>query len=515
MKTKIGLWALAYIFTLYACFEDKGNYNYVDTNLVNIELTAQDAVMGKEYVLHPGLTFSIPEDSLKFEYRWEVDSKEACLGRDFKYTFTGIGAFQVGYFVKELKTQMTTTYFFRVNVISPYGMGWVVLSEKDSRSALSMIRPEKYNENGIEKKRYVDYVDLYKTLHKDELGSDPIKLGQSFTWDNSLLFVMQRGGEGCVELNGVEYKKDIRTEKEFVGEVYPPAFVPAGVVYASPLEGILSANGDFYTRVRTDMDLFHTCAYSNEPTYYDGVKLKIDQLILPLYTSSNFFFLYEGSKKRFLAMKTQKFANAGMFLNIIPETGVSDFTSLSNIGDYELLYGSAYGESTNKSYFVNILKNGTDIQMQTFLAATTSTTSTLNITESKQLDLSGIRLNGSPSGTSMNEQISLNTVFHMLRTRPYLFFAEAGILYYYDMNMKQYRKYHDFGVAVTAMASNPQKSELGVGLANGDFYIFDISDAVFSSGVSKELHIQNGLGRVVDVMYKFDSENTYASQKAD
>jgi hypothetical protein len=66
--------------------------------------------------------------------------------------------------------------------------------------------------------------------------------------------------------------------------------------------------------------------------------------------------------------------------------------------------------------------------------------------------------------------------------------------------------YKDFnGKEITAMHPNKGFTELGVGFADGTFKIFDVSEAVFISGQPKEIYSVDGIGKIVDVIYRYDA----------
>jgi len=128
---------------------------------------------------------------------------------------------------------------------------------------------------------------VYKMLHPDKtLGSQPYRLAQMCKPSYDHILVMQRGGDGLVELDGRNFSKVIRTEEEFIGEKYPytgfdPAFyVPAWSSSAYGPEYLVTTKGEVYSRIDKSTSLFNVQQYPTIPLDFPG-GAKITSMVFP------------------------------------------------------------------------------------------------------------------------------------------------------------------------------------------------------------------------------------------
>ena len=94
----------------------------------------------------------------------------------------------------------------------------------------------------------------------------------------------------------------------------------------------------------------------------------------------------------------------------------------------------------------------------------------------------------------------------MLKSRTYLFFSggeDNSELYYYDLGTGKSHHYASLGGRIASIHPVVENNELGVGLENGTFVLFDVSEEVLALGQSVELYRIDGFGRIVDVIYKY------------
>lgn len=99
------------------------------------------------------------------------------------------------------------------------------------------------------------------------------------------------------------------------------------------------------------------------------------------------------------------------------------------------------------------------------------------------------------------------SIFRILRSRTYIFFS-GGMnndeLYYLDLSTGKSHHYASLdGRAIMAIHPADGNKELGVGLEDGTFVLFNVEDAVLKAGEPVVLYEQGGFGRIADVIFKY------------
>lgn len=507
MKTKGILLIVACVTIIYACYEDKGNYDYIVPNTVDIAFrqgsTIRDIPIGKLFQINPILEFDNPKDSAGFEYIWVMEEDTIGREKDLNYVFGKTYTEEPLYFyAKDPKSGYTSYARLLITSVSELAKGWVLLSEnEEGGSVLGFVRPIKGG--GEIARHYEPYPDLYKTLHPgEELGYGPVGLGQLFNKESSRLNVLQESGS--VLLIGEDYQKDMDFYWEFIGKSYPEGFVPKHIEYGYAADAVLSQDGKLYTKsfaVMTMWQLFYHTQFSVLPTRFGGNVLNIDQITQSKVFNNTMILAYDKANKRILCVGSGSSMAVGVVLQITGTGGASGFVPLNNLGDYEVLH---MGPMDNGAYI--ILKKGNEYRLQSF---------------AQSIDFMGYNCTVSPSIPSPASKVipetanvSENSVFFLLRGRPYLFFAEQGKLYWMDTNSLMVYEFYNFNSGkVVKIGHNPQQSELGVALDNGEFFLFNIQDEKMKQ--SEILFQTSGFGKVVDMIYKFENSGSYSNNQAD
>ena len=75
MRTKNWIYAVICFIFMYGCYDDKGNYDYGDINVITVEkyLTNADPrfYKGDMAEITPVLKFSLDEEITTLKFRWE------------------------------------------------------------------------------------------------------------------------------------------------------------------------------------------------------------------------------------------------------------------------------------------------------------------------------------------------------------------------------------------------------------------------------------------------------------
>lgn len=493
------------LFALSSCYEDKGNYDYVESNDVTVTLRPTSAVgyLGERYVYYPEIEFSDETDTTNFEYWWEFTgtSSEAgydtiCLGRELNFVPDVLGRYNTRLCVKELATGVITTAKLQLRIQSPYGKGWTILTEKEGRSSLSFVRPG-YD---LEDKRiYTPYVDVYAQLHpEDVLGQNPYRLKQVMNSEECMILLMQNNDP--IYLDGGSLEKMMTMDKEFVGEAYPENLVIKDFFYGTGQDAVLSEDGSLYTRnymQQGEYQPFFSCAFANVPVEFGGKRLDVESICYTMPSQAQFFGLHDAKEKRLLWAITGG-SDQGAILGSNMISGADptqEFIDLNNFGDYDLLFAGTLEENNQdgngNASLVTLFKNDLGIKMQQQKATLVWSPTALDISEIELKNFSG------------ENYISEDTKYLLLSTRPYLFFSTEGVIYWYDLIAGITKDFYVLpqGVEVVKMDGNPQESELGVLLDNGTFIILNIENEMLYS--SEKIYELNDLGIGIDLMYKY------------
>ena len=503
MNTKyILFYLLSLVIGMTACLDDKGNYDYVPLRNVNIKLDnyAVNCFVRDTVEVHPKIDF-LTDDSTDYSFEWQVDYEVVSTDSVLRFVPTVAKNYECRFAVKDMRTAKVYSTTMTIVAATIYQEGFAILYEENGVSKLGHINvPTRLLEQ-----EYSAYYDLYKEANGEDMGSGPVKLVQHFFWnatnicDHSEVLVIQNGGQGPVELNGNTNEKEVLTADEFIGGTLPENCRPVSAFYPFYMNVVLDDNGNIYTRyIRTPQEMgYHASMYNNVPVYING-GYKIKDIIETEHQYIKHFLLYDELNGRLLQVYCGYYTTAEEYYDL-NYAGVypSGYIPVNDFGDYELVYGSAYGGVVQGSTkYVLILKNGEDWKIETFgVASNAKGTITLDALDECK-DFSG----------KTNGYVTDESVYWMLKSRTYLFFSggvDNSELYYYDLGTGESHHYASLGGRIVSIHPVVENNELGVGLENGTFVLFDVSETVLASGQSVELYRKDGFGRIVDVIYKY------------
>ena len=440
---------------LYACIDDEGNYDYSELKTVNITNVYSNwsVPLGEEYVITPTIDYGDTDPS-EFVYTWVSEIQEEwsdTLSRDkeLRYTFKEIARYMTTFVVEHVPTGALTSKQIDLNTVSRYSTGWTILSEQNNKSVLSYIRAERSGENSI---IYNFFKDIYTTLRGDDLGTGPIRMGRHFSSSSDEILVIQESG--AVEIDGQDFSQAIATHEEFVGGAYPANFVPKQAEYGARLEAILGTDGNVYTRVNPNGS-FQICQYNTHPAFSNA---RIEKMYYCAYLG--YIYMYDELNHRMIALYDEPQAYTGMVIypSMHPDsTHVDNFTPVDDMGEgTQLVFIGSYNvEGATGRDFVQIIKKGTNYYFQTYKA--------------------------------------------------------DNVLYCWN-RINQVEVFYTFSSKITDIeryANGSDREEIAVGLENGEFYIIDASYESISGQKEKVLFKTEGLGRVVDVQYKYGNSSNF------
>ncbi len=517
---KIIIISLLSLLFLFSCYEDKGNYDYKKLNEINISGLQPTYYLnvGDTLKLKPHLSFAV-DSNASCTCSWKLDMDTViCDTKELEYIIppTSPESVQLVFTIKDDKSKFTTQFSMSLMISQKYANGWLILSEKDGRSSLDFFRHPNVSEI-VTELEVTEFFDVYKTTMKEDLGSQPMYLRQHWRSKQEELghvVVVQKGGQGSVDLLGGNLTKSLEIEKEF--SQVPENFDPKDVLYADQFSYILNSNGKIFSRKNFSDVAFHSGYFSHYPVGFDDEgefkELNVDRFIHGVnYSQSNggFVLTYDKANKRFLALRDVKgYTNIDRSGEIVGvDNTVSypqNFIKLHNIENNELFFSYGHSVSMGQGLY-NIFKTpeGKYVEQQITLYLNTSGKTSLNVTAKKQRNI--------PDG-----YIDENSIVDVPDGSYYgtknVFISKGNKLNYCSRTMDgeeigetvSFSEYFTFDSDIVAMDDQHwQNKILCVALANGEVYFMNISNEALAGKTEKILHkVSKPLGKIKQILYK-------------
>lgn len=483
------------VFLFHSCTKDNGNYTYNDGNKVGIKipLGTYESLIGDTTTVVPVRTYIKGVDSLSYSHEWYIDGKFYSDQPTLKYSSTEGGLRYVNYYMTDKKSGVVyaPTVFF-IFVSSPFQTGWGILYEKDGKSELGHVR----NANA----KFFDYKDLYKTYNKgEELGSGPVKLRDFTVRGGRGLYVLQRGGQGPVEMDASTLQKKLVASNAFIGGK-PADFEPVDMAFFNTADLLVNANGNLYARFFNGALPF-TVPWMSTPVTTKG-GLKIGDIWDSWSRTSTFALMYDKLNKRVLKTRVNVFSTGGgITIDTLVRPSVpypAEYTPLNNLGNWEYVWGGTFNDVSTSMDGAMLIRNPADhnLYYQTFNYIIAPAGEKL--TPKERILFAG------------NAYTTITSKYVPLKSRDYLFFTGGtndSKLYYYDAISKTVKNYVGFGSRITALTASDDSQQIAVGLEDGTFILFDVSNATLLAGKSLELHRFSDLGKIVDIVVKGGNMN--------
>lgn len=501
---KIILGFMATVF-LGSCLKDNGNYEYTNGTYIRILHPAYSYTTFLNDTLTVFATRQFKgepaKDSLQFDNAWFINGEFYSDQPELKFVGKEIGSFSAKYYAIEKNTGIYTPAAsgFTINVTSPFGTGWAILYDKGGKSEIGHVR--------VASGSYFDYTDLYKKANDGgELGSQPLRLNDfSITGNKRAMFVIQHGGQGSVELSGDDYKKQLVTSSSFVGGA-PANFKPVDIGLFATSDMIVNENGDVYPRYFNNPIPFSTPWLSLPMQVAKG--MKVTNVWKSWSNSLTYAFMYDNLNNRILQVRldapnvTGGIAAIDTFPLPVVAPGIivpDDYVSPNKLGNWQYVWGGTFHDRQYAGDGAFLIRDPADqkIYLETFLGKSVNRT-----------------FEWSPEfkmffpGTSV---VNDNSKYVALKGRDYLFFtggANNSDLYYFDILSKTVMtlfKTHSSRINVLTVSDDD--NELAVGLEDGTFILYDVSNQAIINGTPTELHRLSGLGKVVDIARKASQMN--------
>lgn len=529
---------IALAFTLFGCYDDKGNYDYTPINRVSIEPFngLSTYYLGDKIELKPVLTFSIDstEDNLTFE--WTIFGKKKFYTRDLSYIADTLGSGFIVLLVKDTVNGIEYTANQMCTIKTEYeAEGYMILSRgANNESILSYVQvtsnPNYSSQAGVGETNYYngkDYYDVYRTVNGEAMGHGPIKLLQHFRSSNTengsevgAFWIFQEGPE-CIDISGVNFMKDVTLSAQFMDGM-PSNFKPHDMVDMTWSTFVIGEDGTMYSRIKETEYLF------NSGLFLDNVvTLEENGIVHPVsgkgvihhrYATAGYTLLYEKSRNRFLMMLDGSQQNGGRI--IAPEAGGSDIypprdaVKIDDLGDMELLCcGAVKTNWGNKFYAILKDPNGVfysyiietgdakfgrypgieKVQQSVLPSATQAALSSILNGNSKNLFNVG-NANTSYTAGSANGKLLLDYVLITKHNELYLMERNSGEIILFDT----------FDAPITCIDTESWNAWLaGIGLENGEFHLMELTNAAYSNEHPRRMYSsETNFGEIVDIRFK-------------
>jgi len=506
MNIKIGIISLWVSLFFMACYEDKGNYDYLDYNEIKTissvsALTKTSINLGDTVRIVPKFTWKYPDQDTSanaFEFVWiktwggDTLSRE----RELEYIPTECCSQQSHYlFITDKATGIVYRQDYSVTVKTPYLNGFLVASNVDNQGTLHYFRRDSYKDE--EKKTHYYWtpeLDVYRRLHsEDPLGKLENFSVYSCTTSDDEVVVFQEDGEAYV-LNGLDFKRYLNLEDDFTGG-YPAGFKPKQFVRGGYIDVLLGTNGQIYWRSNSvNSTLLHDEPFMDTPVYFAGGGANVTHFFDKWVGHGDLFLGYDALNKRLISMYGS-FSSGNSYLGMAQEWfyygSTPGHVSPLDYGDAELIYLGVYNKGNG---YTSIIKKDGQYLLQDFVLKGGYSNYTVTINSQEVFVAASV--------------LSDKSVFFRGNQSLYLYFTDgANKLYYYNTASKEWGLYGEFPGNITFMEMDPEDALLGLTTDAGTFHICSVNDIEILVAPNPrevgEKYSVTGLGDIIGITWKF------------
>lgn len=527
MKIRYILLLIITIWGMNSCYDDKGNYSYDPKNDITVTFDASyfEAVLGETVKLSPRLTFAIDSNDVDLSYEWLFLGKKISDKRNLEWVVDTVVDYQNIYLhVIDNRTGVAYSGEISAMLNSPYAKeAWVILAKQDGKSVLSYIR-EKNEVDGSQygKFTYEDVPNVYRLVNGEDLGTEPVRVLEHFAGGGELgnFWVLQNGDQGCIDLSGQDFTKDILLNDIFLDGNLPTDFKPIDMIDMKWLTCVVNHDGKVYTRKKLTDQLYNSGYFIDRPLTFEDEEVDGSRMVLAPFADLGYTVMYDKVHNRFLAITAYNKKTAGKVSKFIVDESkyTPNFARLDNLGNMEVLHTGYYevksGESGDQGYYSILRELATgnyythDFRVNEM--DETSAPSAFPVLQ-RQIDLSQVI-----NGTSKN-------IFNVLRSwvfgedfgTPYVLISKDNELWLYDRDAKlPVELFYEFpkGQIITAIDSECVGSRrVAIGMQSGEFYVLDLTRKAVNGQKEKLLYAStHDFGEIVHIRYKVGYGNSWS-----
>ncbi len=308
MKKIIYIIIIPLLVILASCYDDKGNYDYI--NLPDITIKAKDTVnVTQFYTLKLSADVNLDgETETDYEFSWRIWSnniggvnQQKVIGntRDLVYEVTDApGTYTLVLTVRNKITDVKTYKQIPVVISGSITEGWMVLQEKDGKSDFDLIMSP-YFSNRVSTDEILH--NCYETINGEPLTGRGVKIGSFFALGRYQEVIVLTDKDG-VRLSAVTMQRryDYSSLMYDMSSWKPESYIAwnyAGSPCAYALDGIIS-DGRIYEYDATPSSNF---PIYTEPILKDGMTYKASPYVPKWYPVWRYRgVIYDEEQGRFL-----------------------------------------------------------------------------------------------------------------------------------------------------------------------------------------------------------------------
>ncbi|SEW02018.1 PKD-like family lipoprotein [Chitinophaga arvensicola] len=489
------IWLLSGALFLNGCIKDKGNYDLLTGNKVDVKYANPSVVLyvGDTLRLDPVRTFSNPADTADFDHKWYANGKFYSDKPRLELAATETAGYTFAYYMTDRKSGITYSpaVYLTVSISSRYIQNWGILyQDANGNTELAHVNPDA---NGT---TYTNYTGLYQKANGVPAGTQPVKMRYYNMRGTPCLFVIQKGAPGALDLSAADMKKKLVVSQSFTQGNAPADFEAVDMAFYNTADMVVTKSGDVYGRFFNGAAVFTIPWMSTPMSVARGCK--ITDIWDSWYKTTLIAFMYDRLNKRVLQSNLAGYTpNGGVTIDSLPLPVTpypADYTSLHNLGDWEYIWGGTFHDSYGFANGALLIRNPADGQVYYEDFAYKNGMGQPNIlTPGKRILFPGSSL------------INSKTRYAPIKNRDYLFYsggADNKQLYYFDALSGTQKTYITLPSPITSVTAHDNLPQMAVGLEDGTFLLYDVSNEVMLSGQPKELYRLSGLGKVVDIVFK-------------
>ena len=356
---KIYIYVCFLIMALFvSCMEDKGNYDYVPVNQIQIDTIHDCTIEIYDTLRIPTKVTCTLDPTTELSYFWykyrENDGTKMdtiSFDKDLEYKVSDlVGKYQIFLKVTDMNTGISDKTSFNMTVVGKFGAGLMILGEVDGKTSFVFI-----NDAG-------NVTDVYGDVTGDQLGKNPVFIADATSPNISSLkdiMVLCADERGGTILSNADFtlSKELKDiffiqPSTFSPQAYYRAFNP---IYATGFADFIISNGKLHTRT-----LYHEEELGRTIAFNPAIEGKYELCPHAIVCPAAYLFYDNAGEGRFLSVKQGTFSMNNVF-NIL-KSGTEGFDP-TKLG-MKCIYLSEAAQYTKKQSGFGIFKDNASGQLQ-------------------------------------------------------------------------------------------------------------------------------------------------------
>lgn len=518
------------LLLLQACYKDKGNYDYIDSNEVTFLSRLVPYIMPAdfEFTIAPPISLKYPEADISetFIGEWKLDGEVISNNAILNYKISKPGDYKLSVKLTDKKTGQvykSKENEYSISVKYPYFLGWMILANKEGTSKLSYIYP-------LSEDSYIQTDDVYEKMNNGaSLGSNPYSLFEYTSYLETLkgdpkLLISQ--GSGNVTLTGATLKPEKTILEEFMTPQLATGMRIKNLGFKGYFYLIQDESNKIYKKTLQDRKDLYSGKYDLE--IFD--KPSEISIMMPFnnahYSSKTdkYALLYDQKNGRFIGIDVHSTRTPGNityfknYINAVPTAVLK----VNNMGVGTEVLGLSSTE-TRGSGASSLIRSLIKTKGQYFLHSFTLkdyTATNHRITDTEQIPFKGADL--------LTDRSIIQFPSSFLETD--FFYFTAGVtnekLYVYNIKANSVSLAYSGTSPIVSLCASPIENvfadfggnarypnfKLAAAHENGEIAILDVSKATLTKvyeGIIKDIAQTKltGFGKVVDMTWRFGGFN--------